>query len=411
MKTRCFNVLVACEESQAISGEIRRFARDNELSLNAWSCDLLPTSAQSDEVQCTGPEYHLRGDVTKLLAFDDACNYEDVFINSHNTSDKDKKTHKKTLNTVIKLLKGSGWDMIIANPPCTYLAVSGARWYYDNKQENSTYHPRFPTRKIDRAESIRFFMTIAAAPCKYIIIENPVGTLNSNLEGEDYNIGSLPDGYNQPESEEPYKIKFIESVSKEEIESCKSFHELVSILKEKKLPSWPELRSIKIDLNQKKSSLSWISYPDKSYDENQNLHSPSGENIDGNNDFDNNDDDDFKEYLHPIGNEYPVIVQPYMFGDEASKKTCFWVKGIYHKLKETNVVGRGERVVLSSGKSLPKWYSDALSKSKTTEERRTLRSKTFKGISEAIVKQWVLWAAKKEGVIEYETWKDNQQKN
>ena len=58
------------------------------------------------------------------------------------------------------------------------------------------------------------------------------------------------------------------------------------------------------------------------------------------------------------------------------------------KLEPTKIVGEGERVVLSSGRSLPKWYSDALTNSKSTEERRTLRSKTFQGMAEAMAKQW-----------------------
>ena len=76
-----------------------------------------------------------------------------------------------------------------------------------------------------------------------------------------------------------------------------------------------------------------------------------------------------------------------MFGDEASKLTCLWLKNL-PKLRETDVVGHGERVVLSSGRTLPKWYSDALSKAKTAEERRTLRSKTFPGFAKAIAEQW-----------------------
>ena len=81
------------------------------------------------------------------------------------------------------------------------------------------------------------------------------------------------------------------------------------------------------------------------------------------------------------------IVQPYHFGDEAQKTTCLWLKNL-PKLKHTNVVGKGEMVVFDSGKSMPKWYVDALTKSKTPEERRTLRSKTFAGIAKAMATQW-----------------------
>jgi site-specific DNA-cytosine methylase len=81
------------------------------------------------------------------------------------------------------------------------------------------------------------------------------------------------------------------------------------------------------------------------------------------------------------------IIQPYMFGDEATKTTCLWLKNLPHLLP-TNIVGKGERTVFSSGKSHPKWYADALKNAKTKEERQTLRSKTFPGMAEAFATQW-----------------------
>ena len=81
------------------------------------------------------------------------------------------------------------------------------------------------------------------------------------------------------------------------------------------------------------------------------------------------------------------IVQPFWFGDQASKKTCLWLHNL-PPLEPTNMVDEGPRVVLSSGRSLPKWYSDALTKAKTPEERRNLRSKTFPGFAKAIAEQW-----------------------
>ena len=80
------------------------------------------------------------------------------------------------------------------------------------------------------------------------------------------------------------------------------------------------------------------------------------------------------------------IVQPYMFGDPARKTTCLWLKNL-PPLKETNVVDCGEMVKFSSGKSMPKWYSDAL-KAKTAAERRKIRSKTFEGFAKAMAEQW-----------------------
>lgn len=80
------------------------------------------------------------------------------------------------------------------------------------------------------------------------------------------------------------------------------------------------------------------------------------------------------------------IIQPYWFGDEATKSTCLWLKNL-PKLVKTNEVGKGEIITFTSGKSQPKWYADALS-AKTSEERRKIRSKTFPGIAKAMAEQW-----------------------
>jgi site-specific DNA-cytosine methylase len=81
------------------------------------------------------------------------------------------------------------------------------------------------------------------------------------------------------------------------------------------------------------------------------------------------------------------IIQPYMFGDEATKSTCLWLKNL-PQLTPTKMVGKGEYVTYSSGKKMPKWYADALTNAKTDAERRTLRSKTFQGIADAFASQW-----------------------
>jgi hypothetical protein len=81
------------------------------------------------------------------------------------------------------------------------------------------------------------------------------------------------------------------------------------------------------------------------------------------------------------------IIQPYMFGDEATKTTCLWLKGL-PLLSPTNIVGKGERTFFASGKSHPKWYADALKNAKSKEERQALRSKTFQGIADAMADQW-----------------------
>lgn len=110
-------VLIACEESQAVTIAFRN------LGVEAYSCDMLP---------CSGghPEWHLQQDV-------------------------------------IPLLKDKSWDMIIAFPPCTDLAVSGAR-YFKQKQADGR-----------QQRSINFFMEFVNAPCDKIAIENPIGIMSS----------------------------------------------------------------------------------------------------------------------------------------------------------------------------------------------------------------------------------------
>ena len=74
-----------------------------------------------------------------------------------------------------------------------------------------------------------------------------------------------------------------------------------------------------------------------------------------------------------------------MFGDEAQKTTCLWLKGL-PKLKPTNIVGEGEQIKYESGRSMPKWYADAYKL--PPKERAKLRSKTFPGIARAMALQW-----------------------
>jgi hypothetical protein len=81
-----------------------------------------------------------------------------------------------------------------------------------------------------------------------------------------------------------------------------------------------------------------------------------------------------------------------MFGDEAQKSTCLWLKNL-PLLRETKIVGKGEMkewIDTKTGrkKQQPMWYYEALLKAKTPQERRTLRSKTFPGIAQAMAEQW-----------------------
>lgn len=85
------------------------------------------------------------------------------------------------------------------------------------------------------------------------------------------------------------------------------------------------------------------------------------------------------------------IVQPYFFGDNAQKSTCLWLKGL-PKLEPTNIVNKGEFYDFISKKGekkrMPLWYFKALQQAETTEQRRTLRSKFFQGMAEAMAIQW-----------------------
>ncbi len=208
-------ILIACEESQAITKAFRK------LGYNAYSCDLLP---------CSGghPEWHIQGDA------------------------------------IAEAYSGK-YDMMIAHPPCTYLAVSGARWLYN--KDGSRNEERYE----NQAEALDFVQQLMNAPIEHIAIENPISVISSHIRKPDQ------------------------------------------------------------------------------------------------------------------------IVHPYMFGDKASKSTCLWLKNI-PKLIPTDIVEKGEFVewIGKNGKKKrqAKWYLDALSKARTPGERRTLRSKTFQGMADAIADQW-----------------------
>lgn len=108
-------ILIACECSGRVRESFRKLGHD------AWSCDLLPSDDNSP--------YHIQGDVLELL---------------------DK-----------------GWDMMIAHPPCTHLAVSGARWFKDKQQE--------------QVEALEFVRTLLNAPIPKIALENPVSIISTKI--------------------------------------------------------------------------------------------------------------------------------------------------------------------------------------------------------------------------------------
>ena len=126
------NVLVACEESQAVCKAYR------ESGHNAFSCDLKP---------CTGghPEWHIMHDVLPLL--DGRCEFRTEDGTNHHIEGK--------------------WDLIIAHPPCTYMSKAGARWMYPTAGNISQ------ERLAKAMEAKEFFLKILNADCDRIAIENP----------------------------------------------------------------------------------------------------------------------------------------------------------------------------------------------------------------------------------------------
>ncbi|WP_018868265.1 MULTISPECIES: hypothetical protein [unclassified Thioalkalivibrio] len=119
--------IVACESS----GEVREALR--AMGVDAYSCDILPAD--------DGSPYHLQGDVLQFL--------------------------------------DRGWDLMIAHPPCTYLASSGLHW---NK--------RVPGREEKTLEALEFVRALMAADIPYIAIENPVGRISTAIDARDYGFST-----------------------------------------------------------------------------------------------------------------------------------------------------------------------------------------------------------------------------
>ncbi len=206
-------ILVACEGSQAVTKELRRLGHE------AYSCDLEP---------CSGghPEWHLQVDALELIKMK--------------------------------------WDMILAFPPCTYLTVTGNRWFNVEK-----YGEKAVERHNNREKAIQFFLAFANADCEKIAIENPVGIMSTR--------------YKKPTQ----------------------------------------------------------------------------------------------------------IIQPYMFGNNARKKTCLWLKGL-KPLKPTNMVDCGE--IFNGGYSMnasANWAEiDGKILRWNDPMTAKIRSKTYPGIARAMAEQW-----------------------
>ena len=232
------NILVACEESQRVTEEFRK------LGHNAFSCDI---------IECSGghPEWHIMNDVSPLL--NGNCTFW---------------TTDGTQHSIV-----GRWDMIIAFPPCTHLAISGARW--------------FPQKRADGRQrfGIEFFAQFLNAKCDKILIENPVGIMSGNYVKEYF----------------------------------------------------PDLAE-KYDLPRKPSQ----------------------------------------------------IIHPWMFGDNYSKQTCLWLKGLPNLIPEVTEQPKMEykEWITKDGvkKRQNKWYFDALSLDPV--KRAKVRSKTFYGIAHAIATQY-----------------------
>ena len=234
-------ILIACEESQEVCKAFRLKGHE------AYSCDIQ---------FCSGghPEWHIKGDVLPLL--NGNCKFITCDFKKHEIIGK--------------------WDIIIAFPPCTHLAVSGAR-HFEQKRTDGR-----------QRQGIEFFCKFLQADCDKIVIENPV-----NIISGEYVKKWFPD-----------------------------------VATKYGLPKTP----------------------------NQRIH-------------------------------------PWMFGDNYSKNTCLWIKGLpllVPKITEEPEMEWVEWVDKKTGhkKRQNKWYYDALKNAKTPLERSMIRSKTFPGIAKAMAEQW-----------------------
>ncbi len=126
-------VLVACEESQAVTKELRRLGHE------AYSCDIIDQSGGH-------PEWHIMQDVLPLL--NGGCSFTTT----------DGATHEVT----------GKWDMLIAFPPCTHLAVSGAAWFEKKRADGR------------QREGVEFFCRFLTADCDRVAIENPIGIISGD---------------------------------------------------------------------------------------------------------------------------------------------------------------------------------------------------------------------------------------
>tara|TARA_R100000329_G_scaffold50557_2_gene46613 strand:+ start:3278 stop:3916 length:639 start_codon:yes stop_codon:yes gene_type:complete len=134
-------VLVACEESQAVAKAFRKLGHE------AYSCDIQ---------DCSGgePQWHIKGDA-------------------------------------LKEAYSGKYDLMIAHPPCTYLAVSGARWMYNN--DGSICLERLKNRN----KALDFVKKLLDAPIEKIALENPVSVISSAIRKPDQIIQPYEYGHSE----------------------------------------------------------------------------------------------------------------------------------------------------------------------------------------------------------------------
>lgn len=226
------DVLIACEESQEVCKAFRAKGH------RAFSCDLQSCSGDH-------PEWHIKGDVLPIL------NGNCTFILQNGKEER----------------KEGRWDLIIAHPPCTDLAVSGAK-HFEKKRADGR-----------QKDSLEFFCKFLTCECEKVAIENPVGIISG-----DYITKWFPD-----------------------------------IAQKYNLPIKPS-----------------------------------------------------------------EIIQPYEFGHHSRKTTCLWLKNL-PKLKPTNIVEpKLVTYICKNGKKV----SFSADYRASGGENGKRRSKTYKGIAEAMANQW-----------------------
>jgi hypothetical protein len=168
-------ILVACEESQAVTIELRKLGHE------AYSCDLLPCSGGK-------PEWHLQQSVFDVL--------------------------------------NNGWDMMICFPPCTDLAVSGSR-HFERKIADGS-----------QQKSIKFFMDLVNAPINKVVIENPIGIMSSVYREPDQIIQPWQFG-DKAQKSTCLWLKNVNPLRATNIVEKGEFYEFISKKgKKKRMPLW-----------------------------------------------------------------------------------------------------------------------------------------------------------------------------